>query len=199
MDRPEGDCVEQHRRVFAGRGGKTPAACLRVSGPELGYESDLDFVFPRGLAVFRAGGDLAYHHGGLSLQEMVIPVLTLRLPGKKPAGQRLRLVLEGLPPVITNRTFGMRVSIEESSLFQETVKARLVLLASGQEVGRAGMAIDAEFDRTTGEVTIEPGASVSVAMILTRDEFRKVRIVGQDPKTDALLAQSEEIEVRLAI
>ena len=36
---------------------------------------------PGGCGVFKAGGDLAFHHGGPSLQELIIPVLTVRTEG----------------------------------------------------------------------------------------------------------------------
>ena len=62
------DAAERPRLVASG---STAAA--------LGYDSDLDFVFPLGSGVFKAGGDLAFHHGGPSLQELVIPVLTVRM------------------------------------------------------------------------------------------------------------------------
>src|SRR5207237_4507986 len=45
-DSPGGDQVELHRRCWIGRGGATPAACVRVAASALGYDSDLDFVFP---------------------------------------------------------------------------------------------------------------------------------------------------------
>ena len=75
IDAPGGDEVDLHRRCWIGRGGATPAGCVRVTASALGYDSDLDFVFPRGSGVFKAGGDLAFHHGGPSLQELVIPVV----------------------------------------------------------------------------------------------------------------------------
>lgn len=78
-DSPGGDQVELHRRCWIGRGGATPPGCVRVAASALGYASDLEFVFPTGCGVFRAGGDLAFHHGGPSLQELIIPVLTVRL------------------------------------------------------------------------------------------------------------------------
>ena len=77
-DAPGGDTVELHRRCWIGRGGTTPPGCVRVAASALGYASDLEFVFPAGCGVFKAGGDLAFHHGGPSLQELVIPVLTVR-------------------------------------------------------------------------------------------------------------------------
>ena len=51
----------------------------RRSGGTWVTQSDLEFVFPIGAGVFKAGGDLAFHHGGPSLQELIIPVLTVRL------------------------------------------------------------------------------------------------------------------------
>jgi hypothetical protein len=47
-------------------------------------------LFPRGLGVFEAPQKKSYVHGGLSLQEAVIPVLTLRL---QPARQPMKLSL----------------------------------------------------------------------------------------------------------
>jgi len=200
MDKPGGNCVDQHRRCWAGHGGQTPGACIRVSAQELGYDSDLDFIFPKGLAVFKAGGDLAFHHGGISLQEMVIPVLHLRLPSlSQEVTPATQVMLEGYPTVLTNRTFGMRIFRQADLLHPEPVPVRLVLLAEGQEVGRAGMALDAEFDRITSCVTVPSGQEVSVAMMLTSDEFKTIRVVAQDPSTDAVLAQSEEITVSLSL
>ena len=196
MDRPGGDAVDQHRRCWAGRGGQTPTAAVRVSGAELGYQTDLDFIFPSGLAVFKAGGDLAFHHGGCSLQEMVVPVITLRMPSSEvTAGPGSKVVVEGYPSRLTNRTFGCRVVFAGDIFNQDAISARVVLIGDGQEVGRAGMAPDAEFDRTTATVQLPPLKEVSIGMILNKVSSKKIRIIVQDPATDAVLAQSEEIEV----
>lgn len=200
MDKPGGDAVDQHRRCWAGRGGQTPAAASRVSGAELGYDTDLDFIFPKGLAVFRAGGDLAFHHGGPSLQEMIVPVVTLRIPSAAPeATSGSKVTLEGHPSVLTNRTFGMRVLVAADLFSQEPIPVHLVLLAEGLEVGRCGMALDAELDRASGVLMVQPGKPANVAMMLTRDEFKKIRIVAQDPTSDAVLAQSGDIDVKLGM
>jgi len=195
MDRPGGNEVDQHRRCWAGHGGQTPTAAVRLSGAELGYQTDLDFIFPRGLAVFKSGGDLAFHHGGCSLQEIVVPVITFRLPSSQvPAKAVSNVVVEGYPTTLTNRTFGCRLFFED--LFNEdTIAARVVLVGDGQEVGRAGMAPEAEFDRATATVKLLPHKKVSIGIILTKEISKKVRIVVQDPATDAVLAQSKEIEI----
>jgi len=196
MDRPGGNQVDQHRRYWAGHGGQTPTAAVRVSGADLGYQTDLEFIFPRGLAVFKGGGDLAFHHGGCSLQEVVVPVITLRMPSSEgPTKVTPNVVVEGYPTTLTNRTFGCRLVFAGDLLDQEAISARVVLVGDGQEVGRAGMAPDAEFDRATATVQLLPHKEVSLGMMLTKETSKKVRIVVQDPATDAVLAQSEEIEV----
>ena len=57
------------------------------------------------------------------------------------------------------------------------------------------MAPDAEFDRSTATVQLQARKGVSIGMMLTKETSKKVRIVVQDPVTDAVLAQSDEIEV----
>ena len=200
IDKPGGDTVELHRRCWAGRGGATPPGCVRVAGNTLGYDTDLDFIFPRGLAVFRTGGDLAYHHGGISLQEMVLPVLSCRIPSAEPEDEgNTPVQISGYPETITNRTISLQVAVEKTLFSDATVAVRLVLVAEGQEVGRAGMAVDAEIDRSTGTVKLPPGRPISVAMVLTREEFPVVRIVAQDPTTDAIMGQTSDLPVKLGM
>ena len=196
MDKPGGETVEQHRRCWAGHGGQTAGAAVRVAGAQLGYQCDMDFIFPKGLAVFRGGGDLAYHHGGASLQELVIPVVTLRMPvADSEDTVSSKVTIEGYPKVLTNRTFGFRLTCEADMFQQDAVPMRIVLIEGGEEVGRAGMATDVEFDRSTATVHLPPGENASIGMMLTKETSKKVRIVVQDPATDAVLAQSDEIEI----
>jgi hypothetical protein len=83
-DNPGGATLDLHRRCWIGHGGSTPSGTVRVTGAELGYHTDLDFIFPSGLGVFKAGGGLSFHHGGFSLQELAIPVISLRMAAGKP-------------------------------------------------------------------------------------------------------------------
>jgi hypothetical protein len=198
-DNPGGQTIDVHRRCWAGRGGANLLGTVRVTGPELGYDTNLDFLFPTGIGVFRTGGHLAYHHGGTSLQEIVIPVLSLRTAEVPQAGgSEGQWSLKGVPKVLNNRTFG--VTIEFSSLFAgDPVTVRPVLMAGGEQVGEAGMAIDADFHRESKTVTIERGRPASVAMLLRREDCPAVRLAVLDPATDAVLVQSEDIPVRLGV
>ena len=199
-DHPGGDTVERHRRCWAGHGGTTPPGTVRVSGARLGYNTDLDFIFPMGLGVFPSGGDLSYHHGSISLQELLVPVLTLRMPAPaEPATPGTRITLSGYPEKLTNRTVGIRVQVEGDLFVKEPIALHIILVSEGEQVGKVGMAIDAELDRATGYVHVTPGTEANVGLMLTRDDCKTVRIVVQDPASGKVLHQTHEIPVQLGI
>lgn len=202
-DAPGGATVELHRRCWIGRGGTTPPGCVRVSASALGYASDLELVFPTGSGVFRAGGDLAFHHGGLSLQEMILPVLTIRtrLSERTPASA-IPIKASGLPGAITNRIFTVKLVLGENQMMLGAtgIVVRPLLMSAGKQVGAAGMAVGAELDSATGCVKLEPSKPVSVAFLLSDESAASLRVVIQDPTTDAELYRSPtDIPVRLGV
>jgi hypothetical protein len=203
IDAPGGQTVDLHRRCWIGRGGATPGGCVRIPATSLGYASDLDLVFPTGTGVFKAGGDLAYHHGGPSLQELVIPVLTIRTKAAKPARSEDRpLTVTGIPAAVTNRIFSVKLELtaQNLSLFSKALVVRPLLMAEGRQVGVVGMAIDAEFDDATGAVTLAADKPANIAFLLKDDSVASLRIVVQDPATDAELYRSPaDIPVRLGV
>ena len=199
-DNPGGDTVDIHRRCWIGHGGTTPPGTVRVSGAELGYDTNLDFVFPTGLGVFKSGGGLSFHHGSVSLQELVIPVVSLRIPlkdSKMPTGKVAQL--RGLPDKVTNRTFGVRVLVVGDLFTTEPVALRVVIVSGNEQVGQAGMAIGGDLDRSSGILHVSPNSEANVGMMLTRDDCTSVRVVVLDPATDAVLDQTDELPVKLGI
>lgn len=200
IEKPGGEQVSLHRRCWAGRGGSTPPSTVRISASQLGYDSDLDFVFPTNNSVFKAGGDLAYYHGGLSLQELLVPVVSIRMPAQVEAkSSDINITLTKVPEKIANRivTFGV---VAENSLFSEdSFSVRPVLLHNGQHVGHVGMVLDAEHEASTQTVRMKPGTSCTVGVQLLRDDVDSVEIVVLDPETDRILAKSNKIPVKLGI
>lgn len=195
IDSPGGDKVELHRRCWIGRGGTTPPASERVSAAALGYDSDLEFVFPTGNAVFSAGGGLAFHHGGPTLQELVIPVLSFRVPtGERPRGLEPKVEVLSVPPAVTNRVFVVKLRV--ASTFGGALQ--VVLMRDQEQVGKAAMVHGAEFDRGTGIVRIDPGRTADVVLMLT-GEPDAVRLIVQDPDTGAELAPAIDLPVKLSI
>lgn len=202
-DAPGGDTIELHRRCWIGRGGATPAGSVRVPASALGYASDLEFVFPSGSGVFKGGGDLAFHHGGASLQEVLIPVLTVRTKVRESARSAAGPVTaSGLPEAVTNRIFSVTLQLGKKQMIigATGMSVRPLLISGGKQVGTVGMAIDAELDRATGCVKLEPNKPVTVAFLLSDESAASLRVVVQDPTTDAELYRSPvDIPVRLGV
>lgn len=199
IDAPGGATVDLHRRCWIGRGGATPAACIRVPARALSNDTDLDFVFPRGVGVFRAGGDLAFHHGGPSLQEMVIPVISVRaIVATEAVTAGAAIAVTNVPAEITNRIFSVKISL--ASLSVEAIRVQPVLMSGDAQAGTAGLAVGAEFDRSTGLARLQPAGEATIGFVLDDDEVASVRIVVLDPATDAELYRSpSDIPVRLGV
>ena len=195
---PGGDTLDIKRRCWAGRGGQTPPSTLRLSASELGYETDLEFVFPAGLVVLPAHDGLRYHHGSCSLQELLIPVLSFRLPSKAAKKTPGKVTLKGVPPAITNRVISIGLEVPPD-LLSEPLVVRVVLLSGAEIVGQLGLALEAAFDREKGILTLAPGKPATVALMLAKEGCEKVKIVVLDAATDAVLQQSEDLEVHLSI
>ena len=199
IDAPGGDTVDLHRRCWIGHGGATPASCVRVPARSLGNDTDLDFVFPVGTGVFRSGGDLAFHHGGPSLQEMIVPVITVRSETSVagPGGGGMLSVTD-VPATITNRIFSVKLSF--ATLEAAAVSVRPVLIAGESQVGSVGMAVGAEYDRSAGTVELVPGAEATVGFVLDDDTANSVKIVVLDPASDAEMYRSPSaLPVRLGV
>lgn len=198
-ENPGGQQVELHRRCWIGRGGQNPPGTIRVSSADLGYEGNLEFVFPTGLGIFKSGGDLAYHHGGLSLQELVIPVVTIRMEASQAEKGALRkIIVSGAPPTLSTRTLGIKLSLGPFDT-GDAVEVRPVLVSGSQEVGKAGMAVGADLDANTQCLKLTPGQEVMVGILLEREDVASVKVVVLDPNTGAVLGESAEIAVKLGM
>ncbi len=138
----------------------------------------------------------------MSLQELVIPVVTVRVEaakGEKAVPRNVRV--SGVPAILSTRTLGIKLELEAGDLFEgaEALEIRPVLVAGGQEAGKAGMAVGADLDPNTQCLRLVPGQEVMVGLLLEREDATRVKVVVLDPKTGAVLGESTEMEVRLGI
>lgn len=201
LENPGGSSTELHRRCWVGKGGHTPNGAVRVNASELGYGSDLDVIFPKTTAVFKAPGGLSFHHGGSSLQEMVVPAITVRISASSEEESKgLTTTISEYPNAITNRMFTMELRVS-GDLFhqQELVTISVTLESHGKEVGKAIMAADGSVDKATGQVQLKVGGRIQLGLSLTSDDADQVRIVVANPATGAILKKTDPIPVRLGV
>lgn len=75
---PGGITSDIHRRAWVGKGGTYDQSYIRAYLSNFGLQTDLEYATPSSFAVFRvSGGHTSYFHGGLSLQELLVPVVRI--------------------------------------------------------------------------------------------------------------------------
>lgn len=75
-EKPAGVITFEERRVIAGKNLICSNKFKKYSAKDLSLSGDLEFAFPKSVSRLRkSGSDDKYVHGGLSLQEVVLPVI----------------------------------------------------------------------------------------------------------------------------
>jgi len=178
-----------HRRAFIGRGGMTDAALLRLPMSKLGLPGDLDVVVPRGLALIAAGGARGFFHGGLSPQEVLVPVLTVEV--QPFPGSAVLTVEARIASTITSHIFTGTLVLPDDLLSEPvTLRPVAVRTSDEREVGVLVTAGGAE--QGEGLVRLEPGDEVTLGFRVTTSLSRgdKVALRAFDARTDRMLGES---------
>ena len=108
----------------------------------------------------------------------------------------------GAPDLITNRIFSVALTLGEKQMILGApgIVVRPLLMSAGKPVGAVGMAVDADFDRATGCVKLEPNKPITVAFLLNDENATSLCVVILDPSTDAELYRSPtDLPVRLGM
>ena len=106
IDPPKGEILFKSKRFVVGRD-LSPGSYHRMTTDRIGVRGDLEIAFPRGIACFRHPGGEEYVHGGISLQEILIPCIRLE-SRVKIEGKKLRVTAD-FPERITNLIFNITV------------------------------------------------------------------------------------------
>lgn len=121
IDAPGGETSDLHRRAWIGKGGNIDSAFMRAHVSDFGLNSELEFATPWTFGVFKvSGGNSSYFHGGLSLQELLIPVIhvSARSSAGYQAGQIEWSLTPGTAEIYTVMT--VTVSGQSTGLFTPT-------------------------------------------------------------------------------
>ena len=211
IDSPGGKIEDLHRRVWVGVGGNSEPSYLRTSLASLGVDSEFDIATPWTFAVFKSkGGGRAYFHGGLSPEELIIPVVVMHSAVKSSAPSTgIQWTLTPGTAKLTTRFFSVQIagSESESSLFGfEPPKVRIELRANKKCVSLP-VSASYGFEDATGEVKlkiaendqkrIEPN---TVTVMLTEEISQKtVGVYLLDATTGAELAAPFTVDVAISM
>jgi len=168
LDAPGGDTTDLHRRVWVGKGGAIVPASLRKPLSAFGIGGDLEVVTPYGMSTFKVpGGSTEYFHGGLSLQELVIPVISVSAGKSKTTvdAPAFRWTITPGSAQISTRFFSVTVKGEASELFSLVAPPRLrVEVRAGSQIISMPIAASYGFNEATHDVTMKFEADGKLAV-----------------------------------
>jgi hypothetical protein len=210
IDPPGGKTVLCHRRVWAGQGGATSENYLLTEVSRFGAKSDLEMAVPWNLAGFRTAGPTAYFHGGLSPQEILLPVIvvTPKAAAMAKGAKKLTWEVSLGSAKVTTRFLSVRIQARLQGLFAESWPVVRVEVRAGSEVCAIPVSGSYGFQEATGAVALrsleaEPTATEvnTVALMLTSKAPSRgtVSIHVVDAATGVELKKLENVEVSLAI
>ncbi|APB32589.1 ABC-type uncharacterized transport systems, ATPase components [Gloeomargarita lithophora Alchichica-D10] len=152
--------TDLHRRVWIGTGGEKSSAYLYTSLNKLGVDSEYDLATPYRFAVFKAkGGANCYFHGGLSPQEVIIPVLVLKSDNRQVIPSEVDWQVTPGSQQITTRFFSVKISGARSGLgLGDLPKIRMELRANKKIISQTVMATYG-FTDATGEIVLKTSAN----------------------------------------
>ena len=203
IDSPGGETSLLHPRCWIGRGGKQLEAAWRFAFSYLGMGGDGEVVFPQGSAFFTAkGSGYRYMHGGLSPQEVIIPVMTLSNTVKPKGSGRGTgsLAIEMSKKEVTNRFFSVTLTLEGKELFTpEPVKVALRITQSRTRVGQVAMAAYG-FEESTRSITLEPNKPNAITLMITEAKNHStIRIRAEEVQSGVIMAEVPNIPLTLSI
>jgi hypothetical protein len=183
--KPPGNWVSVHDRSLLGEGAGD-ANNFAIAADKVGIRGDFPrFAGPRSMTAYRRG--LSYFHGGASLQEAVVPVLTVRLRQAKTAeAPKTKVVLSYKDGAkrITTRLPVVSMQVQTEDLFALQADVEILLEAhdsKGNVVGEAkpGGPVNA----ATGTITLKTGESVQVTVRMNPDYEGKFKLKALNPET----------------
>jgi hypothetical protein len=214
IDPPGGQTSDLHRRVWVGVGGSREDTFLRVPLSRMGLAEHLDVAVPWGFGAFKApGGANAYFHGGMSPQEMAIPIVSLTpkhaaeaapsadlswelaLNSKKISTRFLTVQVEGrvenpqlLKPALPRVQVEVRVS---DAIVSEPVAATYGFSETALDIGMR-LEEGGEIEPNTVTLMVDPDKDPAA-----RGGVASVRLL--DSTTGVELARRDDVEVDISV
>lgn len=177
--KPQGDqIVVENRRYVLGRGLKEDSAFRRFLPEQLGLSSNLEVQIPNSICrIVKPGAGFQFVHGGASLQEIVVPVISI----SKGRSDTVDLVNVDIHPESDKITTGQIVVklYQQSEVTDQRVARKL----------RAGLYFGDQL------ISNEPELLFDVESKEGRDRFQSVRLLLSK---DADAANNQSVEFRLS-
>ena len=197
VDKPSTGTGELHRRAWIGTGGTATDSTVKVPLSDFGIGGGLDIIAPRGLGVFVAGGGLQFFHGGLSPQELVVPVITV-VSDEPTAEPKYEINLSVAGGRITTGIVAVTVQMT-GDLFTRESGVRVVLSQDGNRVARVvgGDGFDPSTDTIDAAVDKSQVITMQISENLVAGSVAILEVL--DASTGIRLGRAVEVEVAATV
>lgn len=162
-EKPQGDNIlVTNRRYVLGHGLKVDAAFTTFNASQIGLDGDLEVQIPKSIHRLRlAGGGSRFVHGGATLQEVVVPVLTVN---KKRKSDTRLVNVKVLPDTDKITTGQLVVKLFQTEPVSDKIQPRT--LRAGLYVGETLISTDPPPELTFDSTSAEQ-----------RDRYRRVQLL----------------------
>jgi hypothetical protein len=203
MDAPGGDTWLLHPRCWIGVGGKQVDGAWRMPFSHVGLGGEGEVVFPQGAAVLKAkGSSYGYMHGGISPQEVILPLAIISTTaGKNTQSNGGTVLLEMSKKEVTNRFFSLNLSLTGEELFRPESRRVAISITQGRKaVGYAAMAAYG-FEESTRSILLEPDKPNAVTVMISPEAKNQssIRIKVEDIQTGVVVAEVANVPLTLSI
>jgi hypothetical protein len=189
---PPGEWMVRKRRVLLGKAhAAATAGSIVLRARDVGIDGAAEeLVTPIGFKTFENGA--GYFHGGLSLQECVVPAIVVHARKPATATGVERVAISYKSDRFTSRIVGLKLSL--ISMFTPSLAVRLEAFdGTGARARRVGVAGDCDArDPVTCEILLRAGVDTPVPLVIDPDfSGPSVDVRAIDPRTGAILAHLE--------
>ena len=213
IDAPGGKTATLKRRVWVGQGGAESPAFLRAPLSAFGIGGELEIATPWNLSCFKVkGGAMEYFHGGLSLPELVVPVLTVRpaVARAPAAAARVQWTLTLGSRTISTRFLSVTVEGRSEELLPIEPPAIRVEVQTGDQSISVPVSASYGFQEATKDVQLaldadEPRAVANNTVTLMVTETKTTPSVNEvtvhllDATTGVSLARLDRVPFSIAL
>lgn len=192
--KPDGNWVSKHNRIVLGHV-KEDSSNYVISSELLGIRGNIEQVGgPRSLVSYRSGE--SYFHGGASLQECIVPVISIKLSEDKHADKKpnIKLSYKNGANLITTRLPVINLIWDEQQMELFTVDPDIEVLieaysSKGQIIGE--VKTGGPVNPATGTIIIKKSQSLQVPLRMQLDFEGKFTVKAMNPKTMATYCKLE--------